>query len=260
MTALQTTAFLESKITAYHQDKEKQDKKKKKQDKNKRATLDESDVKKFLRKADVKYIGFSNRLPMDTPKRLMSEKRSVFKNKSLKEATYIIRKSAEDSVIAQLQTREGFSLGVNAGMSGGLPVGLNLGISASYSQGTEHHSGSTVTSKREMEAHVVVPPQREVTATETTYHTDYTAVCEFDITVEESREIKYKWGKDFFRTDVDVKELPGFKKCEQDLIQEGKGRDDLYHLSCSLQSKLTEVEHEFQVELNGEPADTNDDK
>ena len=57
------------------------------------------------------------------PKRLMSSKTSVFRNRTKKEAQYMLRASTEDMVVAQVTTKKGFCLGVSTGLTIGAPTG-----------------------------------------------------------------------------------------------------------------------------------------
>ena len=87
--------------------------------------LEEKEVVKLLKNAKVKFMGFSSNSTQKTnqPKRLMSSKTSVFRNRTKKEARYMLRASTEDMVVAQVTTKKGFCLGVSTGLTIGAPTG-----------------------------------------------------------------------------------------------------------------------------------------
>ena len=145
-------------------------------------------------------------------------------------------------------------MGVIAGLSGGPPGGgLSAGGGASYSRNRETTSGSSLTTAREMVAEVNVPAGHEAIATESEYHTDYIADCEFDFAVDDSHKIEYIWGDKIQRAkakpkkcrigskvlkaleriaywdrakrsdlSVEAKQLPLLEECKQDLVQASK--------------------------------------
>ena len=105
---------------------------------------------------------------------------------------------------------------------------MNAGGSVRYSRENELCRGITLTSKRGMEAHVTVPKRVNVTATESVYHIDCRAKCEYDIIVETPCTIKYRWGyickragactqlwvmgfAKVFKDEVAIKNLSGFE-------------------------------------------------
>ena len=205
--------------------------------------LEEKEVVKLLKNAKVKFMGFSSNSTQKTnkPKRFMSSKTSVFRNRTNKEARYMLRESTEDMVVAQVTTKKGFCLGVATGLTIGAPTGGGgLLVGGSYSRGKEKSRGSSSVTRREMEASATVEPKQQLLATESVYHTDYEAICKFDFTVIEGYELKYK-GKV-----VKVRDI-GFEECEQDFETEGEKK---VHISATFHTTLTSVEHvmEFEVE------------
>ena len=114
-------------------------------------------------------------------KRLISCKTSVFRNRSGKQAQYILRACAEDAVFAQVKTTKGFSLGVVTGMTLGAPTGgAGLVLGGVFKREKEKTQGSSSISRREMEANASVDCDEQLVATESVYHTDYEATCLFD--------------------------------------------------------------------------------
>ena len=232
------------------------------------ASLSEKEVRKFLKNAEINFT-FSSRKRCQAPKakRLKSQNKSVFTNRTRSDITYTFSKSAEDCVIAQLTVKKGFSIGVQAGASAGVPGGqVNAGMGAGFSREKEMCTGSTLTTRREMQAAVQVPMQSSVTATESVYDVDYDAECEFDIAVKRSQEITYVWGdekdhkkKDIFgklkeklpvaalATDYDFDDSESSHGHEED--------DDHVHLRPFFLSKMTEVQHELEVNTDPEPID-----
>lgn len=214
--------------------------------------LKEKEVKRFLKKADVKFVGFPNsdRLKSSTkPKRLMSSKTSVFKNRTGKEASYILRASAEDTIMAQVTTKSGFSVGVAAGLTlGGPPGGAGILAGGSFSKEKEKQQGSSSVTKREMEASATVGKDKQLVATESIYHIDYEADCKFDFSVEDKYEFEYKVpNKMFGKREVKAKDI-GFKYCEEDF--ETVTEDKKVHITATFHTTLVSVQHEidFMVE------------
>ena len=213
--------------------------------------LEEKEIVKFLKSAEVKFMGFSNGSTpkYNKPKRLMSRKRSVLKNKSKKVARYVLRACTEDTVMAQVTTKSGFSLGVLTGLSLGSPTGGGgLLVGGSYSRSKEKSQGSSSVARREMEASASVGCREQLIATESVYHTDYEADCEFDFFVKEDYELSYTLPKNTFLNKtkaLKVKEI-GFEECEQNIEVEGGKK---VHKSASFQTTLTSVEHEIDFEV-----------
>ena len=182
-------------------------------------------------------------------------------------------------------------MGVIAGLSGGPPGGgLSAGGGASYSRNRETTSGSSLTTAREMVAEVNVPAGHEAIATESEYHTDYIADCEFDFAVDDSHKIEYIWGYKIQRAkakpkkcrigskvlkaleriaywdrakrsdlSVEAKQLPLLEECKQDLVQASKKKKKKVHFSHTFQSELTAIQHELEVTLSPdapEPVET----
>ena len=243
------TEVLEDHITAYHVVKDNAE-----EGEKKKAILNRNAARKFLNKAEIRFLGCSRVNPTIISKRLISHRSSVFKNKTKEKIKQTFRKTAEDTVTAQLKVTEGFTLGVMAGLSGGPPGGgLTAGGGASYSRNSESSSGSSLTTTREMVAEVNVPAGHVAIATELEYHTDYHADCEFDFAVDESHKIKYRWGDKIQKPkakpkkcrigskilraleqiahwdraekgylSVEAKELPLLEECKQDIVQASK--------------------------------------
>ena len=273
------TEVLEDHVTAYHLMKDNA-----KEIEKKKAILNRNAVRKFLNKAEIRFIGCSRVNPTikQDSKRLISHRSSVFKNKTTEKIKHIFRKTAEDTVTAQLKVTEGFTLGVMAGLSGGPPGGgLTVGGGASYSQSRESSSASSLTTTREMVAEVDVLPGHVATATESEYHTDYIAECEFDFAVDESHKIKYRWGGKTQRAKakpkkcrigpkvmraleriafwdraekgdfcVEAKELPLLEECKQDIVQASKKEKSKVHFSHTFPSELTAIQHELEVTIS----------
>ena len=240
------TTYLERQITKYHHDI-----KGKKEDK---ITLEEEVVVKFLKYAEVKFMGFSNHSrKIKQPKRLVSCKTSVFKNKTKNAAQYILRASTEDTVMAQVSTRKGFSLGVATGLN----IGSHLGgggiqFGGSYHKEKEEMQGSSSASRREMEASAKVGPNQQLVATESVYAFDYEAECSFDFSVKEDYAVAYKvprWKHlEYFtkNKEVKVKQI-GFKECNQEGIPTQK--EKRVHLCTTFHTTLTGTEHEIDFEV-----------
>ena len=206
-------------------------------------------VQKFLSKAEVKFLGFPNDSKLeknkDREKRLISRKTSVFKNRSAKEAQYILRACTEDSVMAQVTTKSGFSLGVATGvLLGGPTGGGGVFVGGSYSRERESTRGSHSVSKREMEASAPVDPDNQLVATESVYHTDYEAFCKFDFSIKDDYELKCKISSK--NKTVNVKEI-GFRECEQDFTTAGSKKR--VHLSGTFKTTLTSIEHQIDFEV-----------
>lgn len=206
-------------------------------------------VEKFLSKAEVKFLGFPNDSKLkqnrDREKRLISRKTSVFKNKSAKEAQYLLRACAEDSVMAQVTTKSGFSLGVSTGLVLGGPTGGGgLLVGGTYSRERERTRGSYSTSRREMEASAPVDPDNQLVATESVYHTDYEAFCKFDFAIKDDYELKCKISSK--KKTVKVKDI-GFKECEQDFATASSERR--VHVSGTFKTTLTSIEHQIDFEV-----------
>ena len=208
--------------------------------------LKEKEVKRFLMKADVKFVGFPNgdRLKSSAkPKRLMSSKTSVFRNRTGKEASYILRASVEDSVMAQVSTKSGFSVGVAAGLTlGGPPGGAGILAGGSFSKEKEKQQGSSSVTKREMEAKATVGKDKKLVATESIYHIDYEADCKFDFSVEDKYKFEYKVPKKIFNEEVKAKDI-GFKYCEEDF--ETATEDKKVHITATFHTTLVSVQHEI---------------
>ena len=213
--------------------------------------LKEKMVVKFLKKAEVKFLGFCNdsapKPKPNEPKRLISSKTSVFRNRSGKQAQYILRACAEDAVFAQVKTTKGFSLGVATGMTLGAPTGgAGLLLGGVFKREKEKTQGSKSISRREMEANAPVDCEQQLVATESVYHTDYEATCLFDFLIKEDYKISYKAASK--STTKKVKEL-GFKMCEQDLEGAGSSGKKV-HTSAFFRTTLTSTQHhiDFKVE------------
>ena len=215
--------------------------------------LKEKEVVKLLKKSEVKFMCFSSNSTRKSnlPKRLMSSKTSVFRNRSKNEAHYSLRACTEDMVVAQVTTKKGFSLGVATGLTLGAPTGGGgLFVWGSYSREREKSRGSSSVTRREMEARCTVEPSQKVVATESVYHTDYEANCKFDFSVKEGYQVTYKVPNknNFFKAKVvKVKEI-GFEECDQDFETQGEKK---VHILATFQTTLTSVEHE--IDFNVEP-------
>ena len=133
---------------------------------------------------------------------------------------------------------------------------MNAGGSVRYSRENELCRGITLTSKRGMEAHVTVPKRVNVTATESVYHIDCRAKCEYDIIVETPCTIKYRWG--YAREQVPVHNyglwaLQKFSKMksplktylDSNMVVYSQGNNNNAHRLFSLWRKLTDVQHEL---------------
>ena len=279
------TEVLGDQITAYHVVKYKA-----KEGETKQAILNRKVVRKFLNKAEIRFLGcsrVSSTMKQDS-KRLRSRRSSVFKNKTKEKIKHTFRKTAEDTVTAQLKVTEGFTLGVMAGLSGGPPGGgLTAGGGASYSRNSESSSGSSLTTTMEMEAEVNVPAGHVAVATELEYHTVYLADCEFDFAVDESHEIDYRWeektqktkavepkkcriGSKFSRVlekiaywdpegkrhyCLKTKELPLVEECKQDIVQASKKEKKKVHFPYTFLSELTAIQHELEVTVSPDDPD-----
>ena len=236
------TKYLEDKITGKCSDEAKAE--------GKHAVLQEEHVVNFLKKADIKLISFSNKQKR-SPKRLVSRKQSIFHNKTTgTRAEYTFRKSAEDSVIAHVKTTKGFSLGVMAGSTGGAPM-ANAGIqaNANYSHTREQSSGSSKTSKNEMEAKATIEPSTKLVAIDSEYHCDNEALCEFEFTVIKGCEIQYKLRRnngfyDGGKKCINVEEI-GFEDCEKDLTAASKKKK--VHCFAHFLTTITDVQHELEI-------------
>ena len=231
------TTYLESLIKRHRRDRGENDD----------IFLEEKQVSKMLKNAEIKFVGFHSNSPekLNQRKRLMSSKTSVFRNMSKKEAQYSLKACTEDMVVAQVTTKKGFSLGVATGLALGAPTGGGgLFVGGSYSREKEKSSGSSSVTRREMEACCTVEPSQKVLATESVYHTDYEANCEFDFSVKEGYQLTYKILKKK-KFPVKVKEI-GFKECEQDFETEGEKK---VHISATFQTTLTSVEHEIDFDV-----------
>ena len=250
------TKYLEDKITKYHHDHDKIAK-----DEGKRAVLGEDEVVTFLKKADIRFMNeLRTKKP---PKRLVSRKKSVFRNGTKRDAEYTFRKSAEDSVIAQVTTRSGYSFGVIAGISAGAPI-AKAGIKgiAKYSNTRAESSGSTETLKREMEAKATIGMGEKLIAIESVYHCDYDAECEFDFTVNKEYKFKYdlKTGREkgwkrmakrlsretgIGQLHIDVEQI-GFEDCEQELTEDNCKK---VHYCATFQTTLTDIRHKIEFSI-----------
>ena len=61
-------------------------------DMDKRAILGDAEVKRFLKKAEIKLLGYCQKSPKcNTTKQLMSHKMSFFKNKTTKDVKYMFQ-------------------------------------------------------------------------------------------------------------------------------------------------------------------------
>ena len=272
------TTVLQDHVTAYRRVKDPDE------DMDKRARLDNAEVKRFLKKAEVQLMGYHRKNPESkTAKRLKSHKQSFFKNKTTKEVKYTFKKMAEDSVTAQLLVTNGFTLGVKTGVAGGFPVGgtVNAGVEASYSHQKQTTSSSSHKTMREIVAEVTVPAGKTVVVEESESHTDYQAECEIDFAIRGEHEIKYMWvdknqstpsdkPKDSSK-DVDLaiktkgiqsmvkellaratktkkvraKDLPGFAECENGILHVSDSSSHV-HFSHPFQTTLTDTHYELR--------------
>ena len=153
--------------------------------------MKEKEVQKFIENAKIHLVCVKNMSP-PKPKRLLSKKKSVFKNRTKTEVSYAFRMGAQDTTTASLTTRKGFRVGI-LGVLGGVGMGAQgaAGVGASYSKQTEVTKEQSKSDTRELQATVQVPSEKSLIATELMYSSDYDATCEFDITVDGSYKIKY---------------------------------------------------------------------
>ena len=269
---------LQDHITAYRRVKEPDE------DMDKRAILDDAEVKRFLKKAEIRLLGYCRKNPKcNTAKQLMSQKMSFFKNKTTKDVKYMFRKTAEDSVTAQLLVTNGFTLGVKTGAYGGFPTGgsVNAGVETSYSHQKQTTSSSSQITTREIVAEVTVPAGKTVIVEESESHTDYQAECEIDFTVRGEHEIKYMWvdknqslsyhnshdvspdttiqtkgiqsmvkellARATKSKKVHTKDLPGFAESENGIFQDSGDGVSHVHFSHSFRTTLTDTHYELQL-------------
>lgn len=135
------------------------------------ASVSKKQVQKFLDKATIEFTGYSNKKSGKEPKRLMSQKKSLFKNKTKAEVTYAFRRSAEHCTTAHLTVQKGLTIGVLAGIGGGaMGAPASLGGGLGFRKTKELSSGSSQMSSREMEVQVSVPGGESVTATESVFN------------------------------------------------------------------------------------------
>ena len=272
------TTVLQDHITAYRCVKDPD------ADMDKKAVLDDAEVKRFLKKAEIQLMWYHRKNPgSNTAKRLKSNKQSFFKNKTTNDVKYVFRKTAEDSVTAQLLVTNGFTLGVKAGVAGGPPMGgtVNAGVEASYSHQKQTMSSSSQTTRREIVAEVIVPAGKTVIVDESESHTNYQAECEIDFAIRGEHAIKYMWvdknqSKPSYRPkgsskDIDLaiqtkgiqsmvkellaratktkkvraKDLPGFAECENSILQMSDSASHV-HFSHPFQTTLTDTHYELQ--------------
>ena len=119
--------------------------------------MKEKEVQKFLENATIHLVCVKNMSP-PKPKRLLSKKKSVFKNRTKTEVSYAFRMGAQDTTTASLTTRKGFRVGI-LGVLGGSGMGAQgaAGVGASYSKQTELTMEQSKSDMRELQATVQVP-------------------------------------------------------------------------------------------------------
>lgn len=205
-------------------------------------SLSKKHMQKFLQKATIQFTGYNNKRTGKEPKRLMSQKKSVFKNKTKATVTYRFRRSAEDCTTAHLRVQKGLTVGVLAGIGAGVMGGqASVGAGLAYSKKRELCSGSSQTNAREMEVQVPVPSGELVTATESVYNIEHDAECSFDVTVNKNRHIKYYCDKKEQKISV------------KDLADESEDSDsEEVHLHRSFSCTLVDSQNELDVVMGSE--------
>ena len=189
-------------------------------------------------------------------KRLLSKKKSVFKNRTKTEVSYAFRMGAQDTTTASLTTRKGFRVGI-LGVLGGGGMGAQgaAGVGASYSKQTEVTKGQSKSDMRELQATVQVPSEKSLIATELVYSSDYDATCEFDITVDGSYKIKYLHNgkKDTVKAQelVELNDI-GEEKPALEGGSKSKGKTklkDLVHLRRTWNCTIESTEQALDIEM-----------
>lgn len=218
---------------------------------NKTLTVEENQAKKFLRHANVRFLGLrEDGEPPPKARRLVSRKESHFHNDMDKPAQYTFCKTAQDTTTAQLTTRSGFKIGVLAAVGGGLGGQALLGGGGSYSREKEFMQQTSSTSGKEMHVQVDVPEGSTVTAEESIYDTMYDADCDFHIMIPESHKIKYS--KDKREDTIEAKELKTEDDPEDITVERTFSRDKKYvNLHRNLKCKMVTTEHELRIAETG---------
>ena len=218
---------------------------------NETLTVEENQAKKFLRHANVRFLGLrEDGEPPPKARRLVSRKESVFHNDMDKPAQYTFCKTAQDTTTAQLTTRSGFKIGVLAAVGGGLGGQALLGGGGSYSREKESMQQTSSTSGKEMHVQVDVPEGSTVTAEESIYDTMYDADCDFDIMILESHKIKYS--KENGEGTIEAKELKTQDDPEDITVKKTLSKDKTYvNLHRNLKCKMVTTEHELRIMETG---------
>lgn len=232
----------------------------------------DEEIRKFLKKAKVTFLGQTEGKQLSPPKkRLVLRKENVFTNDTDKPATFTFHKNAQDTTTAQLSTTKGFKIGAAAVVGGGVGGQGGLAMGASYTRQTERMEQSSHVSDKGMKVEVKVPEHGSIVAVEADYSSVYEAECDFDIAVNDDYKIEYSFESEPPRSRK-RKLLSYFSKSEKpkigvtDLRREGdedsgdellgstaakkkaKKEKKLVHLHRSCSCKLVTVEHKLTIE------------
>ena len=217
--------------------------------------MKEKEVQKFLENATFHLVSVKNMSP-PKPKRLLSKRKNIFKNRTKTEVSYAFRMGAQDTTTASLTTRRGFRVGI-LGVLGGGGMGAQAaaGVGSSYSKQTELTKEQSKSDMRELQATVQVPSEKSLVATELVYSSDYDATCEFDITVDGSCKIKYLHdGKKDTIKAQELMKLNDIGEEKSALESEGKSKEktkqkDLVHLRRTWNCTIESTEQALEIEM-----------
>ena len=238
----------------------------------------DEEVRKFLKKAKVTFLGQTEGKQLSPPKkRRVLRKENVFTNDTDKMATFTFHKNVQDITTAQLSTMKGFKIGMAALVGGGVGAQGSVAMGAGYSKQTERMEQSSHTSDKGMKVEVQVARRGSIVAVETDYSSVYEAECDFDIAVKDDYEIEYS-----FESEPPRKRKRGLIRRAKDLLTSSKkpkigiallrrdgddesGDDELLeptaveqknkekdkklvHLHRSCSCKVVTIEHELTIE------------
>ena len=226
----------------------------------------EKEVRKFLKKAKVSFLGHTEGLKQSPSKRwCVSRNKNIVTNGTDKDITFTFHKCAQDTTIAQLTTAKGFRIGVAALVGGGVGAQGGVAMGGGYSKRTESMEQSSHANSKNMSVQVNVGVGESVVAVETDYRSEYETECEFDIAINHDYEIECTIKRETKTRVVDdsssmTRGKPEKKKIrvthlqreddesdDEEDVDEIKLKKKLVHLHRICRCKLVTFEHELKI-------------